>query len=646
MGQIRQFVLAPRFNLTMGRIVIKRILHTVFAVAIPLVLIFSCANLGMPKGGPKDKAAPIIVKSIPEFNQVNYKDNKIRITFDEFVVPEELNDKFIVSPPTTKKPLFRTKGKTFIVDLNEKLLPNTTYSLDFKDGIVDNNEKNIYKDLRMAFSTGPELDSLRIVGFVRDAFTLEPAKGRYILLYKGTSDTLVNKTRPDYVGKTNSLGFFAISNLPAASYQMYALSDIDNNLKYTAGVDSIAFLEKRITPSAVYEPQRDTVVTGADTLVVLGKTRFYPDPVNFSIFFEKGFELSLDKYERLSRRKIDLTFIGSTADTFNIELLNIRPKGIWNLVEKSRNADTLKVWLTDSLVYKRDTLALKLSYLQQDSLGVFYTKKDTVKLYFTDDDSANKTEKSKRKERRKIVTEPRSIQLSTNTGTNFDTYRDIRLESPEPILTFDTSKVRLFVKRDTTFQRIPLKIRPDSTSQRRYLISYPWEFGTNYRLTIDSTALHTIYGLYGQSLKSDFKTQEEEFYGKIIFSVQNVKGPMIIQLLENDDDEKVLKKIRINKDQEITIPLLEPKKYLMKAIFDRNDNGTWDSGDLKQNLEPEEVCYYLSVIKVRSNWDNVASWILPDPEGFRKNIIDAEAEEEKLKMRLKKKNAPKKSTLF
>jgi hypothetical protein len=125
-----------------------------------------------------------------------------------------------------------------------------------------------------------------------------------------------------------------------------------------------------------------------------------------------------------------------------------------------------------------------------------------------------------------------------------------------------------------------------------------------------------------------------------------VKGPTIIQLLENDKDETVLKNIRISKDQEINIPLLEPKKYLLKAIFDKNDNGKWDSGNLKEKTEPEEVCYYLNVIKVRSNWDNVASWILPDPLSFRKNIIDVEAEEEKQKMKLKRKNAPKKSTLF
>lgn len=609
-----------------------------------MVLIYSCANMGMPKGGPKDKTPPVIVKSIPEFNQRNYKDNKVRITFDEFVIVDELTNKFIVSPPTTKRPIFRTKGKTLIVDLNEKLLPNTTYSLDFKDGIVDNNERNRYKNLRMAFSTGSELDTLRIVGFVRDAFTLEPARNCYILLYKGTSDTLIHKSRPDFVGKTNFQGFFAVTNLPAASYQIYAMSDIDNNLKYTSGVDSIAFLENRITPSATFEPKRDTVVTGADTLVVLGKTRFYPNPLNFSLFFEKGFDLSLDKYNRPNRQSIDLTFTGSTADTFNVELLNVHPKGKWNLIEKSRHSDTLRIWITDSLVYKRDTLALRLSYLQKDTLGRFFTKKDTVKLYLLED-QALKAERNKRKERRKITSEEKSVILQNNTSGNFDSYRDIRLESPEPIGSFDTTKVRLFVKRDTTYVKVSPKIRPDSTSFRRYLISYPWEFGTNYRLSVDSTAMHTIYGLYGKELKSDFKIQEEEHYGKIIYNIQNVKGPTIIQLLENSKEEHVLKSFRIDKDGNLTIPLLEPKKYLLKAIYDRNNNGVWDSGNLKEKIEPEEVCYYLSVIKIRSNFENMATWTLPDPSSFVKKIIDAEVEAEKLNMK-KKKNVPQQTKLF
>jgi hypothetical protein len=366
--------------------------------------------------------------------------------------------------------------------------------------------------------------------------------------------------------------------------------------------------------------------------------------VNFSLFFEKGFDLNLDKYNRPNRQTIDLTFTGSTVDTFNIELLNVHPKGSWNLIEKSRHADTLKVWITDSMVIKRDTLALKLSFLQQDSLGAYFVKKDTIKLYLPDD-LTNKSEKNDRKKRRKIMNDQKSVTLTSNIGAIFDTYKSIRIESPEPIASFDTSKVRLYVKKDTTYFNISPKIKSDTANQRRFIISYPWEFGTSYRLTVDSTALHTIYGLYGKAVKTDFKTQEEEHYGKIICSIKNVIGPSIIQLLENTKEERVLKTIRINKDEVVTIPLLEPTKYLLKAIFDKNNNGVWDSGNLKTKQEPEEVCYYQAVIKVRSNWDNNFAWTLPDPEGFRKKIIDADVEAEKLNKK-KKNPTQQKSRLF
>ncbi|MCE1197851.1 MAG: Ig-like domain-containing protein [Marinilabiliales bacterium] len=624
-------------------ILLRRILVSAGMLALPLIILYSCANMGMPKGGPKDKTPPVILKSNPVFNQRNFKDNKVRITFDEFVNTDDLNDKFIVSPPTSKKPLFRTKGKTLIVDLNDKLKPNTTYSLDFKDGVSDNNEKNKYKNLRLAFSTGPELDTLRLVGFVRNAFNLEPAINCYILLYQGTSDTLVHKTKPDYVGKTNSQGFFAITNLPATSYQVYALGDVDNNLKYTEGVDSISFLADRITPSAKFLPDRDTLATGPDTLVVLGKTRFYPDPLNLSLFFEKGFELNLDKYDWPDRKTINLTFVGSTADTFHVEPLNVHPKGEWMMLEKSRHADTLKLWLTDSLVYKRDTLALRLSYLQQDSLGAFFVKKDTLKFFMKEDPVA-KTERAKRKERRKIETEPRNIILSTSIGSILDPYKEIVIESPQPFRSFDTSKVKLFVKEDTTYHRIFAKIRPDSIQMRRYRIRYPWAFDAKYKLVVDSTAVSTIYGLYNKAISTEFKTQEEEHYGKIVYNVTNVKCPMIIQLIDNSPEELVERSLRISKDGEISFPYLEPKKYLLKAIFDRNNNGKWDSGNLKTKTEPEEVCYYLNVIKVRANWDNSDTWMLPDPANFTKKIYDAEAEAEKLQK--KKKNAPQKTKLF
>ena len=129
----------------------NKILLLVIIVIGYLSFFSSCANIGMPSGGLKDTIPPYVQYSLPLFNQTNFTEQKIKLTFNEFVIVEGLSEKFIASPPTAKKPIFRTKGKSLIVDLNDKLKPNTTYSLDFKDGISDNNEKKPSAQFKVGF---------------------------------------------------------------------------------------------------------------------------------------------------------------------------------------------------------------------------------------------------------------------------------------------------------------------------------------------------------------------------------------------------------------------------------------------------------------------------------------------------------------
>jgi hypothetical protein len=605
-----------------------------------LTFFTSCANIGMPSGGAKDSIPPFVVKSDPANNavKVDKKDNKIiRISFNELIRLEGVNEKFVVSPPVSKRPLFRMKGKTLIVDLNDTLHKNTTYSLDFKDAVVDNNEGNRMPELRLSFSTGPILDSLRIVGFVKDAFNLEPVSNAYLLFYTGKSDTLVYKSKPNFVAKTDHRGFFAATNLPADTFQVYALSDADNNMKYTPGVDSIAFINNLVIPTAKYFPQQDTTVRGKDTLVIFGKTRFYPDPLYFLRFYEKGFNLRLEKYERTNRRYLDLFFTESVRDTFNIIPLNFEAaKKDWRYLEMSPQKDTIRVWLTDSTVYNRDSLTFKVNYLQQDSLERKYVKNDTLKFFFSEIQKG----KTKRQQRKKIEKLPLSFSLGSNIKQGFDIFSDVLFSANEPIASFDTTKVKLWVKKDTLFVPVNFRINPDPKTRRRYILSHKWNFGETYRVNIDSAAVRTIYDLPSNKFNTTFKIQDEEHYGSLKIDLQNVTGPTIVQILNTTKDEAVLRSYKTDKNGEISFMYLEPQKYVIKAIYDQNKNGRWDPGDLKKKIQPEEVVYFPTVTKVRSNWDNRFPWLLPSGREYTKKIVDPEYEEEKLK----NKNKPKSSS--
>ena len=292
------------------------------------------------------------------------------------------------------------------------------------------------------------------------------------------------------MAKTNKQGFFAVTNLPADTFQIYGLSTASDKLFFTPGSDSIAFLDHRVAPSAKFFPAKDTTFTDTDTLLVVGRTRFSPGPINLLEFGEDYFDLRLDKYLHPIRKYIDLIFTQSVADTFNIEPINFEPKEGWKYTEMSPKSDSIRIWLTDSMNYKMDTLIFKVTYVQQDSLKEYYAKNDTVRLFFTDVVQANK---NKRKERHKIEKETKGVTILSNLKSGFDIFRKATLESPEPIESFDTTKISLFEKRDSVYKKITYKLTPDSLNKRKYLLAYPWKFATDYKLKIDSLALTTIY---------------------------------------------------------------------------------------------------------------------------------------------------------
>ena len=138
------------------------------------LLVYACANRGYPEGGPKDTTPPEVVAEVPASFTKNFNKKKVDIYFNEFVQLKEINEKFIFSPPLKKNPRVSLRGKYIQVSIGDTLKPNTTYTMDFADAIVDNNEGNPLGFYRYVFSTGNEIDSLEISGQVVNAESYEP----------------------------------------------------------------------------------------------------------------------------------------------------------------------------------------------------------------------------------------------------------------------------------------------------------------------------------------------------------------------------------------------------------------------------------------------------------------------------------------
>jgi hypothetical protein len=604
------------------------LLFSVVAMFIALAFYSSCANQGMPTGGPKDSLPPVLVETSPPLQGLNFSGKEVRLTFDEFIISDAVSEELIVSPPLQKRPSIRTKSRSLIVSFNEDLKPDATYSLDFKNSVVDNNERNAYKNLRMTFSTGSEIDTFRVAGVVKNSFTLDPSEKIMVMLHSNLNDSAIRTVIPDYVARTDERGLFLFDNLKAGAYRLYALNDANRNLTYDAGAEEIAFADSLIIPTAEFRAEADTLVSGADSLLITGNTYFFPKPVYLRIFTEKIYEQFIEKSDRESRNKVHFIFNEPVSDTLGIRLLNSIPEDPF-IIEHNPARDSITVWITDSLVAASDTLKFQLAYLVPDSLKQMVISLDTLNLVYTE---RQKPETRRRGRDDEETSELVQFNFTDNIKTTgFDLNIPIRITMPEPVKSFDLSTIRLINAEDLTETALPVVISADTVRWRTWRIDYDWEPNTPYILEIDSAAAENIYGITSHSFKKKFTTQKDDFYGSIILHLASVEDPLIIQLLDNSKEEKVVKVLYTESDGTVIFDYLAPAKYKVKIIFDSNNNREWDTGSFDGLLQPERVAYLPEIIKVRSNWDNEYTWDLtPDPT-FRKVLIDKEEEELRLK---------------
>ncbi len=224
----------------------KRIYNTYFFVILLLVGA-GCAQLGVPSGGDVDKEAPVILKSSPENETVNFSESVIEVTFDEYIQLNDIYNQIIISPPLREKPEISIKKKTVKIEFNEELLENTTYSVNFGEGIKDYNAGNVLRNYIMAFSTGNALDSLSISGKVTDAFSSVAKENVKVMLYTSFEDSLPRTTKPFYFAQTDKDGNYQIKYLPEGDYKVFALEELDGNFLYDELDENIGFLDSLIS---------------------------------------------------------------------------------------------------------------------------------------------------------------------------------------------------------------------------------------------------------------------------------------------------------------------------------------------------------------------------------------------------------------
>lgn len=591
------------------------------AIAI-ITMLWGCASIGNPSGGPRDEDPPRFVGANPKPGSVNVDPSNINIYFNELVNVKDAFQKVVLSPPGQSVPRVSTRGKGVIVNITDTLLPNTTYTIDFGDAIEDNNEGNKLPGFAYTFSTGPTLDSLRISGMVLGAEDMEPQQGVFVGAYISKEDSAFLKAPFERLARTDDYGRFIIRGLQDTTYRLFALKDLDNDKHYANPEEDIAWFEDIIRPTSERIIAHDTIrnlTTGViDTIVERERTRFLPNNVLLRMFNTGLKPQYLVSYTRPDSTRLEFIFNSPTKRQPLIRIADDETFPMPLKAERTIGNDTLTFWLPRELA-TRDTLMLALEYPNVDLMtGLETIINDTVKLMKPKDQAKKKDSKKKKNKKKTDSDKGKNMQTISESndsinvadlnmsseveikdsienatppptfafsakGPDTDMTLPLAIEVPIPLQKLDTLAFRLEMNTDSVWKPVkePYRLqRTDTFSERRFKIEYPWQRGMSYRLSADSLAATDIYGVNSDKLSYEFKTKPEEDLSNLKITLVGLAPdiPAFVQLMASADKPKYTARVE---NGVATFTGIDAGKYYARLYEDFNGDGKYTTGSYR-----------------------------------------------------------------
>lgn len=514
------------------------------------MLVAACAQVREITGGDKDETPPQLVAADPPNLSTGFKGQRIVLQFDERIQLDRVRDRLLVSPPLSKPPTVRITGaKNVTIDLEGPLAENTTYTFGIGEVVKDLSEGNPAAGLSYVISTGDFLDSMEVSGRVVNAFSGAPEKEALVTLYAADDTSTIRTGRPSYATRSDAQGRFTLRYLRTGRYSLHALRDKNANYRYDLPNEEVAFLDSML----ILDPS-DTVLhdhtlrlfAAVSPVQAVRESKVTRDGALRVVFARPAQEIAVR----------DVARIGGVLT--------------WQQ-EWSAERDTVLLWPSD-------TTAL--------SDGRFELRMDTAIL---------DTVRYRRVERMPFALGMRATVREGSAEAL------VELHAERPVSSLDTALIR--VERDSL--PIAYTIGRDSLNARLLHLRTDLPPGGSATLIMLPKAIQDIYGGHNDSLRLGLGRAAEQSTGTLRIRLdERVErtSTVIVQLLDAQGRTVRESKLPVG-ERAVAWERLSPGNHTIRMIFDLNDNGRWDTGDLDKGLQPEPVVAHGETINVRAAWD-------------------------------------------
>ena len=508
----------------------------------------ACANQRPITGGPKDEEPPQLLNSMPQDQEVNYKATVFELTFDEYVNAKPLKQELLITPITEVDYEVKARKNVVSIEFDSLLEANTTYTFNFREGIVDITEKNAPENLLLAFSTGPVIDSLELSGRVTQALTGEPAKETSVILYAADDSLTVKGGKAMYMMQTDREGYFQIPNLKQERYQIIALKEKDGDLTYNKAEEKIGFLPQPIQ---------------------LDSNR---NDVEIALMGYDNTPLQLRR-ARLNKQYVDISF-NKEIDSFALAPIDaVNPDNILAIQQK----EGVRLFQRERM----ETDSFQIRVQAQDKVA---NAVDTV--------LSIRFEETKRP-----LEESFKATFSPRSNTKLLSSDSFKLEAvfSKPVEAYNPDSVWLYTKTDTANWEATVY---DSLYRAKWVFEdtlprRPFEihFRNGSFLSVEGDSLEEKSLSYRPKLAED--------YGVLTGTVDLPQTSFILELLNNNGEVEQ----RIANEAAFTFRWVKPGDKKLRILIDGNNNGVWDEGDFETRTPPEAVYFYPKPIDIKANWD-------------------------------------------
>lgn len=199
-----------------------------------------CASIAPPGGGPEDKTPPVVVSHTPVRDSVRVgRSSVIVVEFSEPMNRESLERSIFISPPPVESPILSWDGRVLSIRLVDSLPKDRTCVVTIGTSATDVHQNGLSRALSFAFSTGDSIDQGRISGRVVSEATSAVAVLAYRLNGVADPDSEIHRRKADYVTQTDRMGRYELPYLADGTYRVYGLVDLDDDGRYSVGIDGI-----------------------------------------------------------------------------------------------------------------------------------------------------------------------------------------------------------------------------------------------------------------------------------------------------------------------------------------------------------------------------------------------------------------------